>query len=107
MFSNDGALQNVIGDLAVAVSFRDRMDGRESRRANANSALRICAPNGGYQIGPKDAAADGFDGVQQVMMIVPVGAEIDKTQHVTQEDRQQRLQRVEFQRCVALSIPAP
>ena len=36
--------------LLFAVSFRHRMDWRESRRANANSALRICAPNGGYRL---------------------------------------------------------
>jgi len=48
------------------------------------------------QIGPKDIAADQLDGVQQVMMVVPVDRDIDKTQQVTKEGRQHRLERAEF-----------
>src|SRR3989344_3986164 len=45
------------------------------------------------QVGPQDRAAHMLRGMQHVMMIVPVNAEIDETQHISQENRQQRTQR--------------
>jgi hypothetical protein len=49
-------------------------------------------PKQQMQIGPEHAAADALHGVQQVVMVVPVDADIDKAQDVAEENRQQRLQ---------------
>jgi len=38
------------------------------------------------------AAADAFHGVQHVVMVVPVDADIDEAQDVAEENWQQRLQ---------------
>ena len=49
-------------------------------------------PEQQVQVRPQDAAGDVFGGVEQVMMVVPVDAEINEAQHVAQEHRQQRFQ---------------
>src|SRR3954471_4611042 len=41
-------------------------------------------------IGPEDAALDVLDGVEHVVMIVPVDADVDEAEHVAQEHRDHR-----------------
>ena len=50
-------------------------------------------PEQQVQVRPQDAAAHVRGGMQQVVVIVPVDADVDEAQHVAQEDRQQRPQR--------------
>src|SRR4029077_10318321 len=45
-------------------------------------------------VGPHDGAVDASAGVQQVMMVVPVNSDKNKTQDVAQEDRQQASKRL-------------
>ena len=44
------------------------------------------------QVGPQYPAAYMLGDVQHVVMIVPVNAEIDEAQHITEKNRQQRTQ---------------
>ena len=50
-------------------------------------------PEQQMQVRPQNAAADVFGGMEQVVMVVPVDADVDEAQHVAQEHREQRLQR--------------
>jgi hypothetical protein len=54
------------------------------------------------QVGPQDAAADFLHGVQHVVVVVPVDADVDEAEHVAHEDRPQR-QRPEIGPCGTLS----
>ena len=42
------------------------------------------------QIGPEDAAIDVLDRMEQVMMVAPVDANKNKTEHIAQTYREQR-----------------
>jgi hypothetical protein len=44
------------------------------------------------KVRPEDGARDLFGGMEQVMMVVPIDANVDETQDVTEEDRQERFQ---------------
>src|SRR6266508_5683279 len=44
------------------------------------------------QVGPEYRARDGSTGMQQVMVVVPVDADVHKTQDVADEHRKQRQQ---------------
>ena len=52
-------------------------------------------PEQQVQVGPQDPAVDVAGGVQQVVVVVPVDAEVDEAQHVAQEHRRERAQRGE------------
>ena len=45
------------------------------------------------QVGPHDRAVYLLGGVEEMMVVVPKDANIDETQDITQEDRQERGQR--------------
>src|SRR5690349_13771462 len=47
------------------------------------------------QVGPQHAAADLVHRMHHVMVVAPVDADVDKTQHVAHEDGPQRQQGVE------------
>jgi hypothetical protein len=42
------------------------------------------------KIGPHYPAVNAFGGFEEVMMVVPVNAEINETENVTEEDGQER-----------------
>ena len=48
------------------------------------------------QIGPKDAAADPPCRVEEMMMVVPVDTDVNKAQHIAEEDGQQIAQVFQF-----------
>ena len=50
-------------------------------------------PEQEVQVRPEDSAIDVLDRLHQVMVIVPVDAEMNKTEHITGQHRRQRLQR--------------
>jgi hypothetical protein len=50
------------------------------------------------KVGPEDAATDLFRGLEQMMMVVPINAEINETKHVTQQYWQHWLQRSKVDR---------
>jgi hypothetical protein len=45
------------------------------------------------EIGPKDRSAYLLYGMKQMMMIVPVNADVDKAEHIAHEYRKQGVQR--------------
>jgi len=47
------------------------------------------------KVRPEDAAGDPVAGVKHMVVIVPVDADVHETQHVAQEHRQQRQQRID------------
>src|ERR1041385_3093678 len=48
------------------------------------------------QVCPQDSTVDVLGGMEHVMMVVPVNANVDEAQNVAQEYRQQRLERAQF-----------
>src|SRR5687767_4859379 len=44
------------------------------------------------QVGPQDRRAHSLYGVQEMVMIVPINADVDETQDVIEKDRQKRLE---------------
>ena len=55
-------------------------------------------PKETVQVGPKNTAANLPGRLEHVMVVVPIDAEVNKAQHVTQKDRQYRLQCRQFDR---------
>src|SRR5674476_622453 len=51
-------------------------------------------PEQQMQIRPQHTTVDMLQCMQHMVMVVPVDADVDKAEHVTQKDRQQRLQRL-------------
>ena len=52
-------------------------------------------PEQQVQVGPQDPAVDVAGRVQQVVVVVPVDAQVHEAQHVAQEERRERTQRIE------------
>src|SRR5262245_4075551 len=48
------------------------------------------------QVAPQNATGHVPAGVEQMMVVVPVDADVHETQHVTEKDREQRAERVEL-----------
>ena len=105
------ALQNPVGDRC-----HQEHDAIERGRAPARSGSRPSTPvtNGierepeqQMQVGPEDAAVDACVGVQHVMVVVPVDAEVDEAQHVAEEHAAERTQGAERRRRAAPSARAP
>jgi hypothetical protein len=55
-------------------------------------------PEQEMQVGPQNAAIHLTDNLKQVVMVVPVNSQIDKTEQVAEEDGKQRLEAVECRR---------
>ena len=92
---DDGGLQNVVGD-----------GGHEEDEAVDGGGYRpemvFADPGGGerekrepeeqMEVRPEDAAADAFGGLEEVVMVVPVDADVDETEDVAEKDGQERFQ---------------
>ena len=50
-------------------------------------------PEQQMQVGPQHAALDVLDHLPEMMMVVPIDADVDEAQHVAQEDRRERRER--------------
>src|ERR1017187_3766145 len=92
---DDGALQNVVGDGGHEED--EAVDGGGYR-----SEMVFADPRGGerekrepekqVEVRPEDAAADAFGGLEEVVMVVPINADVDEAQDVAEEDGQERFQ---------------
>ena len=60
-------------------------------------------PEQQMQIGPQGAAADLLHQVQHVVVVVPIDADVDETEHVADEDGQQRQQSLKAAPCGTFS----
>jgi hypothetical protein len=92
---DDGGLQNVVGDggheedeavdgggYLPEMVFADPGGGEREKRE----------PEKQVEVRPEDAAADVFGGLEEVVMVVPVDADVDETEDVAEEDGQERFQ---------------
>ena len=92
---DDGGLQNVVGDggheedeavdgggYLPEMIFADPGGGEREKRE----------PEEEMEVRPEDAAADAFGGLEEVVMVVPVDADVDETEDVAEEDGQERFQ---------------
>jgi hypothetical protein len=92
---DDGALQNVIGDGGHEED--EAIDGgwygREMVFVDKGGGEREKGePEKQMEVRPKDAAGDTFSGLKKMMMVVPINADVDKTQDVAEEDGQDRFE---------------
>ena len=89
MFTNDRGLEEVISDgsheedeavncggYRSDVIFSDPVGGEGKKRE----------PEEEMEIGPENAAADLFDGVEEVMVVVPVDSNVGEAEDVAEED---------------------
>ena len=70
-------------DLGIFDFYRREVTGVDPVEGSATQ------PEQQEEIGPEHPATDLPRGVQQVVMVVPVDADVDVAQHVAQEDREQ------------------
>ncbi len=92
---DDGGLQNVVGDggheedeAVDGGGYRSEMVLADPRRGEREKR----EPEKQVEVRPEDAARDFFGGVEQVMMVVPIDADVDETEDVAEEDGQERFQ---------------
>jgi hypothetical protein len=92
---DDGALQNVVGDGGHEED--EAVDGGGDRGEmvfvdKGGGKREKGEPEKQVEVCPEDAAGDAFGGLEKVMMIVPVNADVDEAQDVAEEDGQDRFQ---------------
>ena len=100
-FGDDDALENIVGDC------------RQQQHKAVNGSRDCCElifthpcrsewqerqPEKEMKIGPENPAADLLSRLEQVMVIVPIDADVNETQDVAQQYRQDRFQRRKFNR---------
>lgn len=89
MFDNDAFLKEEIGECAT-----QKIDSVEDGRDLCE--VVFAEPSGGkgdegepeeeVEVRPENAPCDVVDGVEHVVMVVPVDAEVDKAEDIAQED---------------------
>jgi hypothetical protein len=92
---DDSALQDVVGD-------RGHEKDEAVHGGGDRGDMIFVYPRGGegeegepeeeMEVRPEDAAGDVFGGVEEVMVIVPVNADVDEAEDITQKDGEKRLQ---------------
>ena len=92
---DDGGLQNVVGDggheedeAVDGGGYLPKMvladpGGGEREKREPEKQVKVC---------PEDAASNAFGGLKEMVMVVPVNADVDETQDVAEEDGQDRFQ---------------
>ena len=95
---DDGGLQNVVGDGGHEEDEAVDGGGYRSEMVLANPRCgerEKREPEKQVEVRPEDTTRDFFGGLEQVVMVVPINADVDETQDVAEEDGQERFQRGE------------